>query len=1564
MRKVFKYLGRTILAIILLLVLVVFLIYLPPVQNFLKNKAIAYVSRHYGLVVKAEHFRLGFPLDLTLEQVYAGRTETDTLLAVGALHLKAGLGGILKKEVSIDDLSLQKVKFVLSNDSSGMSLKVVLQEVNLLARQVDLGKQRVKAEYIRLTNGEVFLKAGENSPPDTTASAPLKWVIEVNEIDLAQVGYQMQTQAMPWLGAGINKGQVSRGQVDLGRQCVEVDSVKISGAWCNMQTAATDTLQEGRQEPADTLPALPWTVRAQALQLENSAFSMQAAGEKKTELVLSGIRIAVDSVYNRGTTIRAQLKDLTAVQQGGLAVTSMQAGITLDSAETVLQGVYIRTPYSWIRAQAQSDTQIQNLMKNIPLSLTLNGQIGLLDVVPFYPDIPDEIRNKKVNVNTVLTATAKRIQVGQLVLSMPGNFKVTGSGSLSSYQDLRKMKGSFILRGEMPDVSFARKYLGQTGVQIPHNLDMLVRMKADRGTLGAFLRLCCGQGCMTLDASYKLEQQSYDADLAFNRFPLDRFLPADSLGNISAGIRLAGEGFTWPDIRAGLKAQVQSLEFRQYEYQHIELDVALNRTDLKGTVISRDVNVPLNLIFQGDSIQNEYVATLTGKVGEVNLDKLHFVTDSLIVGGNLDIRATAGKPGNYTLIARLDSLEMTDASKKYVLGKLTLDMFSDLEKTTLSMATGDLNLNFRTDTSLNVFIENAGKVGLLLNEQIKTRDVNMEVVRKDMPSFSLQVKGGKDNAIAGFLKYRNIGFRHLMLDVVSRKRTGIRLGFVANAPYFGTVRLDSVQLGAWQTGKSLVYSFAAGSSSEAWKGIFNISMTGRMQEDLFRAELKQKDASGRIGFDMGINLQFEDTTLTASLFPINPILGYSRWMVNPDNRIVVGPKGRIRANLRMVYMNKLISIQSLPDSGEMHDRLQVEIEGLDLASLSQTVPFMPELSGKLNTDLLLYSRDKIMGADGNIQVIELGYGQQRIGTVDLGLQYVAGNSFTEHAVEFELRIDSIRRAVAKGSFATADTNRKVVVDVNIPSFPLYIANVFIPADLMKLGGELKGDMYLRGTLDKPELNGRLGFVDATADVVMLGTSFRLDTTALPVRDGKILFKKYRFTAPNNSNMIIDGNITLTPFDEMNMNLAVEADNFEVVNVKKNDVSLIYGKAYVDVHSLISGAFSALNVTGNVNLLNRTAITYTLRSSGPQLVDKSVDLVRFVSFRDTTLNEADDLTNRIKASSFALRMLIEIGDQVRVGVDLSEDGSNHVDIQGGGNLVLSMNPENGMVLSGKYILSGGTVVYNVPIVGKKEFSIQTGSFVEWTGNVANPILNISASESVKANVDDGEQVRQVNFEAIIRIQNTLSRPDITFDLSAPNDMVIQNQLATFSQEERTRQALNLLIYNTYTAPGAAKSGNNSNMANNAIYSFVENELNKYTQKAGLTVGFDSRNTDENTTRTDVTYQFSRQLFNDRIRVKIGGRISTDANENQSNNLQDNLVDDISIEYVLTKKRNLYIKVFRHSNYESVLDGEVTQTGAGIVWRKNFRKFRDLFKNKNREERKAQKMKQQSLNSEGE
>ena len=74
--------------------------------------------------------------------------------------------------------------------------------------------------------------------------------------------------------------------------------------------------------------------------------------------------------------------------------------------------------------------------------------------------------------------------------------------------------------------------------------------------------------------------------------------------------------------------------------------------------------------------------------------------------------------------------------------------------------------------------------------------------------------------------------------------------------------------------------------------------------------------------------------------------------------------------------------------------------------------------------------------------------------------------------------------------------------------------------------------------------------------------------------------------------------------------------------------------------------------------------------------------------------------------------------------------------------------------------------------------------------------------------------------------------------------------------------------------------------------------------------------------------------------IGGKISSDADPDE--NLKENLIDDVSLEYRLTKRDNMFLKLFRHTGYESILEGEVTQTGLGFVIRKKLLKLSDLFR----------------------
>ncbi len=1535
------------LVIFLLPFIVVTLLYLPPLQKGLKNKAIEYASKNYGLIVKVDHFHLGFPLSLELENVYATFSASDTLLAVKSLYLDLGVKQIFRKQLRINDLKLREGQFEFADDSSKMNLRIVLKELDLQGRQVDLKKKQIDVDYIQLKDGEVKLALGGNQSVDTLVSESLPdWVFRIDKIDLAKIDFEMNTPALPFLSAGASKGSIVKGVVSLGQQDVSVDSIDVSGSWCHMELAEEAAEQESVEMAKDSSLKTLWTVQARSLKLANSAFKMQFGAEEKTEMLLSGIGVELSHVFNQGTLVKAKLKDLQAVQQDGIAITSMQADIILDSLETNLKGGYIRTPNSWLNLTAKVDSDVTTIFVEKPLLVSLKGEIGLLDLKPYYQSLPEEISSKKLLVNTAFSMGKQSVNVEKLSLEMPEHFKMTGEGDCVSYQNLEMMQGHFDMQGEFLDVTFAQAFLENKGVQIPKNTNMSLNVRADRGDLGALLKFCAGKGCLSLDATYHLALEEYQMDLSLSTFPLGQFLSSDSLGEIDADFHLTGRAFTWQKAQAELRASIKQLEFKQHTYQHILWNGSLDKTSFKGDFTSRDSSLLVHLIFKGDSVGESYNLSLDGRVDKVDLYALHVVDEPLSVATDFDINAGVGVDDAYSLTLKLDSLNIANIDQDFLLGDLNLGLESILNKTKLNLSSGDLLLKFQADTSLLDFVGNFGSIAPLLQEQISKREVDMEVINDKLSPFRLELMGNQKNVFARFLRYRGIGFQSLKFDATSRKESGLRFCLYANKPSFKTVQLDTMHMGVWQSGKSLAYVFSVASTSGDWGELFNLNLTGKIEKDQFRVELLQKDALGKLRFEIGVNTTLGDSSMAISLFPMNPILASNRWSVNKDNRVLVKKGGKINANLQMAYMNKLIRIQSVADKDDMFDRLKVDIAGLGLSAFGEMLPFLPKLNGQLNTNLLLYSRQENLGVEGDIQVVDLGIDQYRIGTVDLGLGYTLGKNFTDHAIHFELNIDSIRSAVVAGDFSTSGVDRGVSIDMNIPSFPLYIANAFIPADFAKLGGELVGDIHFRGTVDDPLLGGELFFRDGEVDAVLLGTQFKLDTNKIALRRGEVLFDNYHFMAPNHSGMVLNGKIALTPFDKMNMDLTVKADEFELVNVNKNKASLVYGKAYADINAHLLGAFSALNVTGNINLLNRTNITYNLRESDRTVVDKSVDLVRFVSFKDTTSDETYHVHKPVAANDFELRMLVEIGEQVQFGVNLSEDASNKVSIQGGGNLVLSMNTESGMTLSGKYILSRGLVTYSVPIVGKKEFNIQNGSFVEWTGKMMNPLLNIAASEQIKANVDDGEQARQVLFNSIIRIQNNLTHPSLTFDLSAPNDMVVQNQLATFSPEERRREALNLLIYNTYTAPGASTEKGSGNIANNAIYGFVENELNKYTRKAGLTVGLDSRDMDDNTTATDVTYQFSRQLFNDRVSVKVGGRISSEGEEGESNSIQNNLVDDISIEYALTKKRDLYAKAFRYSNYESVLDGEVIRTGVGIVWRKKFRKFKELFWSKRR------------------
>jgi hypothetical protein len=85
-----------------------------------------------------------------------------------------------------------------------------------------------------------------------------------------------------------------------------------------------------------------------------------------------------------------------------------------------------------------------------------------------------------------------------------------------------------------------------------------------------------------------------------------------------------------------------------------------------------------------------------------------------------------------------------------------------------------------------------------------------------------------------------------------------------------------------------------------------------------------------------------------------------------------------------------------------------------------------------------------------------------------------------------------------------------------------------------------------------------------------------------------------------------------------------------------------------------------------------------------------------------------------------------------------------------------------------------------------------------------------------------------------------------------------------------------------------------------------------------------------TRTDYSFSIAKRIWNDRIRIVIGGSVTT-SNERIDS---DAIINNISIEWRIVPNGSQYLRFFYDKNYENILEGEIRETGVGYAYRRRF------------------------------
>ncbi|MDE5658695.1 MAG: translocation/assembly module TamB, partial [Muribaculaceae bacterium] len=451
---------------------------------------------------------------------------------------------------------------------------------------------------------------------------------------------------------------------------------------------------------------------------------------------------------------------------------------------------------------------------------------------------------------------------------------------------------------------------------------------------------------------------------------------------------------------------------------------------------------------------------------------------------------------------------------------------------------------------------------------------------------------------------------------------------------------------------------------------------------------------------------------------------------------------------------------------------------------------------------------------------------------------------------------------------------------------------------------------MTGSMSAPLFDGYLDFDSATVKAAMIGTTFRFSEEKIPVDSNVIRFDRYSIYGVNDNPLEITGTVDMRSLSNIALDLGLKADNMQVVGNDKRRGSDLYGKAFISVDAQAKGDMHLINARANVAVKEGTNVTYVMPEASSQLSSQSTgDMVRFVNFADTTAVATAD-TVASPGMMLNLTAILNVEEGSVIGVDLSSNGQDRVQLQSNGVLDFSMNPLGDTRTTGRLNITGGFVRYTPPLMSEKLFDFQEGSYVAFNGDMANPQLHVTAIDVIKANVtQDGQNSRLVNFDVILRVNGTLNEMDVAFDLETDEDITVRNELQSMSPEQRANQAMNLLLYNMYTGPGTK---GNANISGNPLYSFLSSQLNTWmannVKGVDISFGIDQyeRTLDgASSTTTSYSYKVSKSFLDDRFKVVVGGNYSTDADANE--NLSQNLVNDISFEYLLNKSGTMYVRL---------------------------------------------------------
>ena len=503
----------------------------------------------------------------------------------------------------------------------------------------------------------------------------------------------------------------------------------------------------------------------------------------------------------------------------------------------------------------------------------------------------------------------------------------------------------------------------------------------------------------------------------------------------------------------------------------------------------------------------------------------------------------------------------------------------------------------------------------------------------------------------------------------------------------------------------------------------------------------------------------------------------------------------------------------------------------------------------------------------------------------------------------------------------------------------------------------KGKVNLVGDLSDINLVGDI-YATGKMHMKQLGTEYSFKNLHAHAIPDDILLNNDTIFDRNHNMALVSGGIHHKHLTRLSYDLTLKAHNFLGYDTHEFGDNTFYGTVYATGEVGIHGKSGETIIDIDAEPGPGSIFVYNV-ASPDAISDKS-----FIHWHDIAPELTDSLKQQQKdadddidfSSDMRINFLVNATPNLTLKLMMDPQSGDYITLNGNGVLRANWFNKGSFDMFGNYVVDHGVYKLTIQNVIKKDFEFMPGGTIAFGGNPYNAPLNLQAKYTVNGvplsdlSIGRSFSSNNIRVDCLMNITGTPQSPSVDFSMDLPTVNTDAKQMiysVINSQEEMNQQVLYLLAIGRFYAQTknnqSSEDADQQSQTSLAMQSFLSGTisqqlntvLSNVVKSNNWNFGANISTGDEGFNNAEYEGILSGRLLNNRLLFNGQFGYRDNANATQS------FIGDFDLRYLIFPNGNLAVRMYNQTNDRYFTRNSLNTQGLGLIMKKDFNGWRDLF-----------------------